>query len=192
MLRQGEVFMIHLLKAQGLSISAIARRTGLDRKTIRRYLDSGVTAPSYGPRAPRPCKLDPYLDYLKERVEAYPGLSARRLLREIQAMGYAGGYSGVTDFLRDVRPSSELGFERRFETPAGLHGRKVHAHGLLHPRSTCRSSRHASFDRQDECDGDVDGAHSRNRSHETSACRTTRHESCRAARDDCAEDGGVD
>ena len=31
--------MIHDLKRQGLGVSAIARRTGLDRKTVRKYLD---------------------------------------------------------------------------------------------------------------------------------------------------------
>ncbi len=31
-------FMIHNLKAEGLSISEIARRLNLDRKTVRKYL----------------------------------------------------------------------------------------------------------------------------------------------------------
>ncbi len=34
-------------------------------------------------------------------------------------MGYAGGYTAVTDFLRTVRPSVPKPFERRFETPPG-------------------------------------------------------------------------
>ena len=29
------------------------------------------------------------------------------------------GYTTLTDFLRDVRPSAQSGFERRFETPPG-------------------------------------------------------------------------
>lgn len=50
----GELFVIHELRHQGLSISAIARHTGLDRKTERKYLKQGLQAPRYGPRAPRP------------------------------------------------------------------------------------------------------------------------------------------
>ncbi|MEX6506842.1 IS21 family transposase, partial [Jiella sp. M17.18] len=34
-------------------------------------------------------------------------------------IGYTGGYTAVTDFLRDVRPTPARGFEVRFETPPG-------------------------------------------------------------------------
>jgi plasmid maintenance system antidote protein VapI len=34
--RLGEIVLIHDLKRQGLSVSAIARQLGLDRKTVRR------------------------------------------------------------------------------------------------------------------------------------------------------------
>ena len=38
----GELVVILDLQRQGLSVSAIARRTGLDRKTVRRYLERGL------------------------------------------------------------------------------------------------------------------------------------------------------
>ena len=119
MVRLREIVMIHDLKRQGLGVSAIARQTGLDRKTVRKYLEQGMEAARYGPRRPRPRRLDPYADYLRQRVAAFPGLSGRRLWREIAELGYAGGYSAVTDFLREVRPPARAGFERRFETPPG-------------------------------------------------------------------------
>ncbi len=34
--------MILELKRQGLGVSAIARQTGLDRKTVRKYLERGL------------------------------------------------------------------------------------------------------------------------------------------------------
>src|ERR1700730_16989582 len=98
----GELVMILDLHRQGLSVSAIARACGIDRKTIRKYIERGLDAPSYGPRQPRP--------------------TGRRLFRELKEFGYAGGYSAVTDFLRDVRPAAEPGFEVRFETPPGDQG----------------------------------------------------------------------
>lgn len=113
------IVLIHDLKRQGLSVSAIARATGFDRKTIRKYLDRGLEAPFYGPREPRQRLLDPYEDYLREQVQACPGLSGRRLLREITALGYTGGYSAVTDFLREVRPAVLAPYERRYETAPG-------------------------------------------------------------------------
>jgi transposase len=115
----GEIVLIHDLKRQGLSISAIARKVGLDRKTVRRHLERGVEPPVYGPRAPRPRHLEPYEAYLRERILAYPDLSGKRLLREIRDLGYEGCYSVVTDFLRTARPAKPKPFERRFETPPG-------------------------------------------------------------------------
>lgn len=111
--------MIHDLKKQGLSLTAIARKVGCDRKTVRKYLERGLEAPTYGPRQPRDRLVDPYEGYLHERIIAFPDLSGARLLREIRGMGYEGGYTAVTDFLRDVRPPARTRFERRFETPPG-------------------------------------------------------------------------
>lgn len=71
------IVMIHDLRRQGFSVSAIARKTGLSRKTVRKYLARGLDAPVYGPRAPRPRNLAPYEAYLRERIEACEGLSGR-------------------------------------------------------------------------------------------------------------------
>ena len=101
--------MLHELYTQGASISAIARQTGLDRKTVRRHLAAGIQLPTYGPRAPCGSLIDRFAEYLQARIEQYPGLSARRLLREIQAQGYAGGYTILTDYLRTIRPPQERG-----------------------------------------------------------------------------------
>ncbi|MDO6588545.1 hypothetical protein Q4543_24120 [Salipiger sp. 1_MG-2023] len=54
---------------------------------------------------------------LQARVQAFPDMSGARLLREIRELGYEGGYTLVTDFLREVRPAKQTQFERRFETP---------------------------------------------------------------------------
>jgi transposase len=111
--------MILDLHRQGLSVSAIARRVGVDRKTVRKYIERGLEPPSYGPRKPRARRLEPFEVYLWQRVAAYPGLTASRLLREIKEHSYAGGYTAVTDFLREVRPAPVPPFEVRFETPRG-------------------------------------------------------------------------
>jgi transposase len=115
----GELVVILDLHRQGLSVSAIARQIGLDRKTVRKYIDRGLEPPRYGPRKPRSRRLEAYEPYLRQRVTVYPGLTGCRLLREIREQGYAGGYSAVTDFLREVRPSPRPPFEVRFETPPG-------------------------------------------------------------------------
>jgi transposase len=114
-----EIVLIHDLKKQGLSISAIARKVGCDRKTVRKHLERGLEAPTYGPRAARDRIIEPFERYLQERVQTFPDLSGARLLREIRELGYEGGYTMVTDFLREVRPAKQTQFERRFETPPG-------------------------------------------------------------------------
>lgn len=44
----GEMMMILDLHRQGLSVSAIARESGIDRKTVRKYIERGLEAPAYG------------------------------------------------------------------------------------------------------------------------------------------------
>ena len=119
MVKLRELIMILDLHRQGLPISAIARRTGKDPKTVRKYITRGLEPPAYGPRQPRACVLDPFRAYLRERVVAYPELTGRRLHREIKERGYTGGYTAVTDYLREIRPAAVPPFEVRFETPPG-------------------------------------------------------------------------
>ena len=115
----GEVVMILDLHRQGLTVSAIARELGIDRKTVRKCIARGLEPPVYGPRKPRKRWIDPFVQYLRERVTAYPGLTGRRLLRELRERGYEGGYTAVTDELREIRPAPLPAFEIRFETPPG-------------------------------------------------------------------------
>ena len=147
------VFMVHELHAQGVSISAIARQTGLDRKTVRRHLAAGIQPPVYGPRTPQGSLLDRFTVYLQARLDQYPGLSGSRLLREIQAQGYTGGYTILTDYLRTIRPPQEAGYEVRFETPAGPPTSPQGTTGVSPtsisklPHSTRRSGRYPRLER---------------------------------------------
>jgi len=120
--------MILDLHREGLSVSAIARQLELDRKTVRKYIERGLEPPAYGPRKSRSRQLKPFEPYLRRSVAAYPGLTGSRLLRVIREGGYHGGYTAVTDFLREVRPATSLPFEVRFETPPGHQGQVDFAH----------------------------------------------------------------
>ncbi len=122
MVRLGELIMILELHRQGVSVTAIARRTGRDPKTVRKYIERGIEAPAYGPRTVgRPSKLASFMAFLNERVMAFPDLSAARLTREIRELGYAGAYTAVKRYLAAIRPENgPRPYEVRFETPAGV------------------------------------------------------------------------
>ena len=111
--------MILDLHQQGYSVSAIARRLNLDRKMIPKYIARGLEPPIYGARAPRPQIIDPYVEFLLDRLRAFPQLTAIRPLREIQPLGFTGCCGVVKDAVRELRPPPVIGFERRFETAAG-------------------------------------------------------------------------
>ena len=106
------------LKRGGLSIRAISRLTGYDRKTISKYLLKPTSRPVYGPRPAPVSKLEPFKPYLKERLQA--GVwNARVLLRELRERNYSGGYTILTDWLRAQRKEALSVAVPRFETPPG-------------------------------------------------------------------------
>jgi transposase len=123
------VLLIHYLE-QGLSKAAIAREVGIDRRTVYRWLADGQLdpdpetghLPKRDRRAPQPCKLDPYREIIRTRLGTYPELSAVRLFEEVKASGYAGAYTQLKEFVREIRPKPEPEPIVRFETEPGLQG----------------------------------------------------------------------
>ena len=103
---------------QGLTISEIARSTGHSRTTIRKYINSDIP-PTPKNRSNKPGKLDGYKEYIIDRLKEYP-LSAQRIYREIEEMGFTGKYTIVKDFVREVRPPSGGLAVYRYETKPGV------------------------------------------------------------------------
>lgn len=117
MLRGKDVQEIEELRRQGLSVKAISSLLGMDRKTVRKYLREPTT-PRYGPRAPRGSLLEPFEAYLGERLKT--GVwNARVLLGELEARGYRGKYTILTDYLRPLRCEARGVAVRRYETAPG-------------------------------------------------------------------------
>lgn len=110
---------IKVLARRGTALREIAKQTGLSRNTVRRYLRD-EQAGRYKQREPRATKLDPYKDYLLERVAAARPhwIPATVMLRELQEVGYDGGISQLKAFLAPhKRPDAEPVI--RFETAPG-------------------------------------------------------------------------
>jgi transposase len=98
---------IHALRAQGWTISAIARHVGADRKTVRAYL-SGVRTPGVRARG-TPDEFARFVEYCRLRLADDPHLWAATLYEELAELGYPGGYSTFTRALRHrrLRPHCE-------------------------------------------------------------------------------------
>ncbi len=95
-------YLHHLFFAEKLPKRLIARKLGMDIKTIRRALKKNNF--SQGQAAPRGSKLDAFKDQIQDLLGKYPGISGVRICQEIKKIGYAGGISILHDYLRPQRP----------------------------------------------------------------------------------------
>lgn len=119
-------FMIKDLFRKGVSISDIARRTGRDRKTVRK-IASGPLLPEPTPRSPRAHKLDPFVPFLEQRL-ADGVCNANKLLAELHLRGYSGGKTQLKDWLQPRRPKHTPEPTLRFETAPGEQAQADFAH----------------------------------------------------------------
>lgn len=107
MLTQEDDVDVHALARQGLSISAIARHLGRDRKTVRAYLAGGRVA---GQRKPAvPDRFEAFAAYCAARLAEDPHLWATALFDEVLALGFDRSYPSFTRALRarGLRPPCE-------------------------------------------------------------------------------------
>ena len=107
------------MSQDGLSISEIARKLELDRKTVRKLLTQDCP-PAY-PKKPllkRPSELAAFKDLIARRFD--DGVTnAIKLLRELRARGYVGGITILRDFIRPLRQQRQREAYVRFETLPG-------------------------------------------------------------------------
>ena len=106
MLTREDVVEIVALHRRGWSISAIARHTGRDRKTVRAWLAGERDREAR--RAPSP--LEPFRAYIERRLADDPHLDATVLLRELGPLGFERSYPTLTRELRrlGLRPVCEV------------------------------------------------------------------------------------
>lgn len=118
MLEIDEWILIQDLNSKGWNISGIARQTGHARKTVKKYINS--EEPPKAKNRYRKSKLDPYREYIIRKVNGGP-FTAAQLYREIQEMGFEGGYTIVKDFVRKIRHTESL---ERATSKKTLHSKK--------------------------------------------------------------------
>lgn len=120
MLQKDQWMQIHVLKAQGVSEREIARRLGISRNTVARYL-AAEDVPRYKQRDPRPTKLEAFETYVVERMQAAAPetIAAPALLRELRALGYDGQLRSLQALMKLHTPLAKPDPIVRFETDPG-------------------------------------------------------------------------
>jgi transposase len=99
MITRGDFFMIKDMFKRGMSISSIACELELDRGTVRKYINVSA-APSKQKRKKSKSKLDPYKEYLHQRMLEDGVYNGERLLDEIRQLGYTGGMTILKDYIK--------------------------------------------------------------------------------------------
>jgi transposase len=104
MLTEEDDVEIHALARRGWSVSAIARHTGRDRKTVAKYLAGGKPG-----RVPAPSCLEPYRAYLEARFVDDAHVFASVLFEELVGLGFDRSYPTLVREIRQLglRPVCE-------------------------------------------------------------------------------------
>jgi transposase len=123
-----ELRAFRALAGAGATWAEIARETGHDWRTVKRYLQAGASssrpAPARRGRGAR--KVDPYAHLIDAWLAKQPKLKAVTIDERLVAEhGFDGHYQRVKVYLRENRErlsdagSEPAGFHRRFEVLAG-------------------------------------------------------------------------
>ncbi|MBF0466487.1 MAG: IS21 family transposase, partial [Nitrospirae bacterium] len=105
------------LKRQGLSNRAIAKRLGLDRRTVKKYIEN-AEFPRYRV-ANRKSGLEPYYELIKGWL-AEEDYQATKLYDKVILQGYEGSYTTVKRYVRSLKEERDRVAYVRFETAPGL------------------------------------------------------------------------
>ena len=119
-----------LSRELNLTPAQIAAKTGLNIKTIRKWLDK----PRYEPRSKgskRTSKLDPYKDLIVSWLEKHPYTGMQILERLRAEHGYTGSRSILHDFIATVRPIRHQAYLKLAFEPGDCMQIDWATHGLM-------------------------------------------------------------
>jgi transposase len=115
-------------RALGQSVRGIARSMHLSRRAVGRALTEQDSAREQGsPHADLPRRrrqrgsmIDAYEEAIGGLIKRYPNITIIRLLEELRALGYQGGYSVLRERVKTLRIPAPAPLVQRFETGPGI------------------------------------------------------------------------
>ena len=118
-----------LFHAEHWKIGTIATELGVHPDTVGRALDTERF--KRGP-SKRASLVEPYLEFIKHTLEAYPRLRATRIFQMIGGRGYTGSVVQLRRVVRTLRPAHREAFLRLITLPGEHYGeRRVMLRGVL-------------------------------------------------------------
>jgi len=120
------MIQVEKLKNEGLSNVAIARDLGIHRETVASYLfrvekarDEGKPIEDLVVTRARASIVEPFLNYMQQRLNDYPSLTAKRLYKEIRKQGYGGSYRTVRRYVAQLKAQMPQRVYMPYETDPG-------------------------------------------------------------------------
>jgi transposase len=118
--KEQEAEIVRLHRAEKWPIGTVARHVGVHHSVVRRVL--GEEGYVVAVKRPRPMKTDPYMDFIRETLEAYPKLCASRLFHMLKERGFDGSESRLRHVIATVRPKPRHEAFLRLRTLPGEQG----------------------------------------------------------------------
>jgi transposase len=119
MISRGTKVDINYFQRQGHSYREIARKTGRDRRTVKRYAENPELIGQARTKVERPSILDPFVPVIESWLEEDGQYQASWILDQIRKLGYTGGYTIVKDLVRGIKQERNRIAYLRFETEPG-------------------------------------------------------------------------
>jgi len=119
MRRLGDVMDIVALKRQGLSEREIARRLGMSRKTVHKYLEDPEACERGRRPVVRESKLDSYEGNIRAWLSEDPEYKATWIYDHLRPQGYSGSYDPVKRKVHELKEESQRIAYMRFESEPG-------------------------------------------------------------------------
>jgi transposase len=111
-----------MLSRKGLSQRKIARKLGISRNTVKKYLENPELSEARGRIRERKSLLDPYGDNIQAWLEEDMDYTAVWIYDRLSAMGFAGSYEIVKRKVAKLKAERQKIAYMRFETEPGYQG----------------------------------------------------------------------